>query len=77
MKKRLGYSVKQKEIGFSFENVIEGSDTLKDMNDFNPDRNYYKQYFDEKTAPARETVEVSGLPKNAKIEISVIAKIKN
>jgi enamine deaminase RidA (YjgF/YER057c/UK114 family) len=33
----------------------------------------YGSYFDEKTAPARETVQVACLPKNLNIEISMIA----
>ena len=33
----------------------------------------YGLYFDEKTAPARETVQVAGLPKGVNVEISMIA----
>jgi 2-iminobutanoate/2-iminopropanoate deaminase len=61
------------EVNFSFENVIKTTIFIKDMNDFSKINSIYGEYFDEKTAPARETVEVSALPKNAKIEISVIA----
>ena len=43
------------------------------MNDFPLVNTAYGKYFEEKTAPARETVEVSGLPKNVNVEISMIA----
>ena len=43
------------------------------MNDFVKINAVYGSYFDEKTAPARETVQVSVLPKNVNIEISMIA----
>ena len=33
----------------------------------------YGKYFDESTAPARETVEVANLPKFVNVEISMIA----
>ncbi len=44
------------------------------MEDFTVVNEIYGKRFSKQLAPARETVEVSGLPKNAKIEISVIAK---
>jgi 2-iminobutanoate/2-iminopropanoate deaminase len=43
------------------------------MNDFAKINSIYGEYFNEKTAPARETVQVACLPKNVNIEISVIA----
>ena len=62
------------EVDFSFENIIKTTIFITDMNNFSRVNTIYGEYFDNKTAPARETVEVSALPKNAKIEISVIAK---
>jgi|TARA_B110000263_G_scaffold29569_1_gene22464 2-iminobutanoate/2-iminopropanoate deaminase len=62
------------EVDFSFENIIKTTIFITDMNNFSRVNTIYGGYFDNKTAPARETVEVSALPKNAKIEISVIAK---
>lgn len=62
------------EVDFSFENIIKTTIFITDMNNFSKVNAIYGEYFDNKTAPARETVEVSALPKNAKIEISVIAK---
>ena len=57
----------------TFENVIKTTIFLTDMEDFAKVNAVYGSYFNEKTAPARETVEVSGLPKNVNIEISMIA----
>ncbi|MCX7909166.1 MAG: RidA family protein [Ignavibacteria bacterium] len=52
--------------------VVKVTIYLKDMNDFEKINKIYSSYFKEKY-PARETVEVSRLPKDAKVEISVIA----
>jgi 2-iminobutanoate/2-iminopropanoate deaminase len=57
----------------TFENVIKATIFIIDMNDFARINSVYGQYFDEKTAPARETVQVACLPKNVNIEISMIA----
>ena len=57
----------------SFDNVIKTTIFLTDMGDFANMNGVYSSYFDEKTAPARETVEVAGLPKNVLVEISMIA----
>jgi 2-iminobutanoate/2-iminopropanoate deaminase len=43
------------------------------MNDFAAINAIYANYFDEKTAPARETVQVAALPKGVHVEISMIA----
>ena len=60
------------EENMSFENIIKTSVFLKNLNDFSDFNNMYKNYFS-KEFPARETVEVSRLPMNARIEISIIA----
>jgi 2-iminobutanoate/2-iminopropanoate deaminase len=44
-----------------------------DMNNFGAINAIYGSYFNEKTAPARETVQVACLPKNVNVEISIIA----
>ncbi len=62
------------ETNFTFENVIKATIFVADMNDYSKVNSIYGAYFNDKTAPARELVEVSALPKNAKVEISVIAK---
>jgi 2-iminobutanoate/2-iminopropanoate deaminase len=43
------------------------------MNNFSKINTIYGAYFNEATAPARETVQVAGLPKNVNVEISAIA----
>lgn len=57
----------------TFENVIKVSIFISDMNSFAAINAIYGQYFEEATAPARETVEVANLPKFVNVEISVIA----
>jgi 2-iminobutanoate/2-iminopropanoate deaminase len=57
----------------SFENVIKASIFISDINNFSQINDVYGQYFDEATAPARETVEVANLPKFVNVEISMIA----
>lgn len=56
-----------------FSNVVKASIFISDMNDFAKINKVYGSYFDESTAPARETVQVAVLPKNVNVEISVIA----
>jgi len=58
--------------GMTFENVIKTTIYLTDMADFAKVNEIYGSYFDEKTAPARETVEVAALPKGVNVEISMI-----
>ncbi len=57
----------------NFENVIKTTIFIMNMSDFAKINNVYTKYFDENTAPARETVQVAGLPKGVNIEISMIA----
>lgn len=57
----------------SFENVVKSSIFISDMNNFAAINKVYSKYFDEATAPARETVEVANLPKFVNVEISMIA----
>jgi 2-iminobutanoate/2-iminopropanoate deaminase len=57
----------------TFENVVKTSIFIMDMADFNRINAVYATYFNEATAPARETVQVACLPKNVNIEISMIA----
>ena len=63
-----------KEANYDFNDIIKTTIFLTNMEDFNVVNEIYGKRFEKEFAPARETVEVSGLPKNAKIEISVIAK---
>ncbi|WP_298396292.1 RidA family protein [Flavobacterium sp.] len=57
----------------TFENVVKTTIFIMDMNDFAAINSVYGQYFDESTAPARETVQVAGLPKGVNVEISMVA----
>ena len=57
----------------TFDDVVKTSIFISDMNNFSRINAVYGQYFDDKTAPARETVEVANLPKFVNVEISMIA----
>lgn len=57
----------------TFTNVVKASIFISDMNNFSKINDVYGTYFDEATAPARETVEVACLPKNVNVEISMTA----
>ena len=58
--------------GASFDHVVRTTVFLADMNDFAAMNEVYATYFTS-PAPARATVEVSRLPKDARVEIDVIA----
>jgi 2-iminobutanoate/2-iminopropanoate deaminase len=61
--------------GMTFENVIKSTIFIMDMSNFAKINSVYGSYFNEATAPARETVQVAGLPKNVNVEISMIAML--
>jgi 2-iminobutanoate/2-iminopropanoate deaminase len=61
------------EAGMTFENVVKTSIFISNMNDFSKINAVYGAYFKADSAPARETVEVSNLPKFVHVEISMIA----
>jgi 2-iminobutanoate/2-iminopropanoate deaminase len=63
------------EAGSSLEQVIKATVFIKDMNEFADINEVYGQYFSEHK-PARSCVEVARLPKDAKVEIEVIALVK-
>jgi 2-iminobutanoate/2-iminopropanoate deaminase len=60
--------------GASFEHVVRTTVFLADLNDFAAMNAVYATYFSA-PAPARATVQVSRLPKDARIEIDVIASV--
>ena len=62
-------------VNATFENVVKTSIFLSDMDNFVKVNCVYGSYFNEDTAPARETVEVSRLPKDVNVEISMIAEL--
>lgn len=59
--------------GLGFEHVVKTSIFVTDMNNFGLVNEAYGKYFDKGNFPARETVEVSALPKGVQVEISMIA----
>ncbi len=59
----------------TFENVVKTSIFISNMNNFAAINEVYGSYFNNATAPARETVEVARLPKDVNVEISMIAVI--
>lgn len=61
------------EAGMTFKNVVKATIFLKNMDDFAVMNDIYASYLDADSYPARETVQVSCLPKNVDIEISMIA----
>ena len=60
--------------GTSLDSAIKVNVYLKDINDFQKMNEVYAQYFTNK--PARATIQAAALPKNALIEIDVIAEVE-
>lgn len=60
------------EAGSGLDRVIKADVYLADLKDFGSMNKIYERYFS-KNRPARVTVGVGALPKNARVEISVIA----
>jgi len=60
--------------GMTVQNAVKCTCFLKDMNDFVRFNSVYESYFGE-SLPARETVEVSRLPKDVLVEVSAICGI--
>jgi 2-iminobutanoate/2-iminopropanoate deaminase len=61
-----------KSAGTDFNSIVKTTIFLKDMNNFPKVNEVYGRYF-KNAPPARETVEVSRLPKDVNVEISCIA----
>src|SRR5690606_24245133 len=68
--KNIGYILQ--EAGFDYSHIVKSTIFLSDMELFTDVNAVYGKYFTD-AAPARETVAVKGLPKNVRVEISVIA----
>lgn len=64
-----------KASGSSMDNVVKATVFLADMNDFAKMNEIYAKHF-KAPFPARSTVQVARLPRDAKIEIEVIAVLK-
>ena len=60
--------------GASFDNVVRTTVYLADMNDFAAMNEVYGTYFSS-PAPARATVQAARLPKDARVEIDLIASL--
>lgn len=60
------------EAGLDYSNIVKTSIFLKSMDDFAAVNEVYGSYFSG-NEPARETVEVSRLPKDVRVEISITA----
>lgn len=69
--KNLGAILRAEDLDFT--DVVKCTVYIKDMNQFGRINTVYSQYFKDEIAPARETVEVSNLPKFVQVEISAIA----
>jgi 2-iminobutanoate/2-iminopropanoate deaminase len=61
-----------KEAGYSFQDVVKATVFIADMNDFAKVNEIYAAYFGE-NRPARSTVQVARLPRDAGLEIELIA----
>ena len=59
--------------GMTFEHVVKCSVFVKNMQHYSRVNAIYAEYFNDDTAPARELVEVSALPRYVNVEISAIA----
>lgn len=62
-----------KEAGADFDSVIKTTCFLKNISDFGAFNEIYGEYFSSK--PARSCVGVGDLPKNALVEVEIIAKV--
>ncbi len=60
------------EVGMNFSHIVKTTIFITDMNQFGQINEVYGRYF-ETVFPARETVQVSALPKFVNVEISMIA----
>lgn len=69
--KNIGYILQA--AGMDYEDIVKCTVFVKDMGMYSRINAVYATYFDEDTAPARELVEVSNLPKYVHVEISCIA----
>jgi len=63
------------QAGSGFNRVVKTTVFLQDMNDFGAMNEVYKSYFDGPQPPARSTIQVARLPKDALVEIEVVAEV--
>jgi 2-iminobutanoate/2-iminopropanoate deaminase len=65
-----------KAAGASFDHVVKTTVFLADMNDFAAVNAVYGEYFAQ-PAPARSTVQVARLPRDARVEIEIVADLSS
>lgn len=63
------------EAGLTMDSVLKTTVFLSDMNNFGAMNEVYATFFTEGSFPARSAVEVARLPKDALVEIEVIAAV--
>lgn len=63
------------EAGVTLNEVIKTTVFIANMNDFPELNSIYAEYFGEENAPARSTVEVARLPKDALVEIEAVVNV--
>ena len=68
-------SVVLEEAGSDLNSVVKATIFISDMNEFQQINEVYGRYFNEHQ-PARSCVEVSRLPKDVKVEIELVGKVK-
>lgn len=61
------------EAGMSFEQVVKTTIYMTDLGDYADMNLVYNEFFDDDNAPAREAIQISKLPKNVNLEVSMIA----
>lgn len=61
--------------GASFAQVVKSTIYLIDLGDFTVVNRIYGAYFEGSPPPARATIQVAGLPRDAKVEIEMIAQL--
>ena len=62
-----------KKAGYGTSDLVQCTIYLKDINDFAAMNRIYTGYFEQGRTPTRSTIEISDLPRNARIEISAVA----
>ncbi|WP_053027559.1 RidA family protein [Staphylococcus haemolyticus] len=68
-------SVVLEEAGSDLNSVVKATIFISDINEFQQINEVYGSYFSEHQ-PARSCVEVARLPKDVKVEIEVVGKVK-
>ena len=61
--------------GSGMDRVLKTTVFLQDMNDFTAMNEVYAEFFPASSAPARSTIQVARLPKDARVEIEAVASV--